>query len=106
MNYVLSLINAINNFSSILTGVLKQIEEEFFGQEGKNRSELGLLQTAFVISYMIFSPIFGFLGDRYNRKFLMIIGIGFWSVITLTSSFVTQVNKNIFLGYTIIQKNL
>ena len=25
---------------------------------------LGLLQTAFVISYMLFAPVFGYLGDR------------------------------------------
>ncbi|CAD5111645.1 DgyrCDS933 [Dimorphilus gyrociliatus] len=89
--FVLTLANILNYMDRYtVAGVLKLIEIEFFGEEGNNRSQLGLLQTAFVISYMIFSPIFGFLGDRYNRKALMIVGIGFWSVITLVSSFVTK----------------
>ena len=29
---------------------------------------LGLLQTAFVISYMLFAPLFGYLGDRYRTQ--------------------------------------
>ena len=37
---------------------------------------------------MLFSPIFGFLGDRFNRKWIMATGIFFWSGITLASSFI------------------
>merc|ERR1719369_1265087 len=48
---------------------------------------LGLLQTAFVVCYMIFAPVFGYFGDRYNRKLLLAIGISFWSLSTLIGSF-------------------
>lgn len=37
---------------------------------------------------MFLAPVFGYLGDRYNRKLIMCVGIGFWSVVTLASSFV------------------
>jgi hypothetical protein len=37
---------------------------------------LGLLQTAFVVCYMVFAPVFGYLGDRHSRKWLLGIGIG------------------------------
>lgn len=51
-------------------------------------SEAGLIQTVFIVSYMIFSPIFGYLGDRYNRKFIMGGGITLWSLLTLSGSFI------------------
>ena len=47
----------------------------------------GLLQTVFIISYMIFAPLFGFLGDRYSRKWIMAMGVFLWSLTTLLGSF-------------------
>ncbi|XP_041038124.1 protein spinster homolog 1 isoform X2 [Carcharodon carcharias] len=69
-----------------VAGVLPDIEEYF--QIGDSSS--GLLQTVFICSYMVLAPVFGYLGDRYNRKWIMSSGIFFWSAITLLSSFVPQ----------------
>lgn len=52
-----------------------------------NDAKAGLLQTVFVISYMICAPVFGYLGDRYNRKLLMAFGVFLWSLTTLFGSF-------------------
>uniref|UniRef100_A0A7N6BEY4 Protein spinster homolog 1 n=1 Tax=Anabas testudineus TaxID=64144 RepID=A0A7N6BEY4_ANATE len=38
-------------------------------------------------SYMFLAPLFGYLGDRYNRKYIMSVGITFWSLVTLASSY-------------------
>ena len=65
-------------------GVLKKIQQYY----GINNAEDGLLQTSFISFYMIFSPIFGYLGDRYMRKAIMGCGIMFWSIVTLAGSFV------------------
>lgn len=51
---------------------------------------LGLLQTSFIISYMFLSPVFGYLGDRWKRKYLMVIGLFVWSMVSLGSSFVSS----------------
>uniref|UniRef100_A0A8B9XPQ9 Protein spinster homolog 1 n=1 Tax=Bos mutus grunniens TaxID=30521 RepID=A0A8B9XPQ9_BOSMU len=40
--------------------------------------------AVFISSYMVLAPVFGYLGDRYNRKYLM-CGIAFWSLVTLGS---------------------
>lgn len=48
------------------------------------------LLAVFICSYMVLAPIFGYLGDRYNRKYLMCVGISFWSGVTLGSSFIPQ----------------
>lgn len=63
-----NLINYMDRFT--IAGVLKDIQDEF--QIGDD--EGGLLQTAFVLSYMICAPIFGYLGDRYSRKWIMALG--------------------------------
>eukprot|EP00117_Sycon_ciliatum_P027875 scpid24632/ scgid22540/ Protein spinster homolog 1; Protein not really started; Spinster-like protein len=49
--------------------------------------EGGLLQSVFIIGYMVFSPIFGYLGDRYNRPRIITVGIIVWSGATLGGSF-------------------
>uniref|UniRef100_A0A3P8SCE8 Protein spinster homolog 1 n=1 Tax=Amphiprion percula TaxID=161767 RepID=A0A3P8SCE8_AMPPE len=43
--------------------------------------------VVFICSYMFLAPFFGYLGDRYNRKFIMSFGITFWSAVTLASSY-------------------
>ncbi|XP_007452878.1 PREDICTED: protein spinster homolog 1 isoform X3 [Lipotes vexillifer] len=46
--------------------------------------------AVFISSYMVLAPVFGYLGDRYNRKYLMCGGIAFWSLVTLGSSFIPR----------------
>lgn len=43
--------------------------------------------SVFICSYMVLAPVFGYLGDRYNRRIIMSVGITFWSLVTLGSSF-------------------
>lgn len=76
-----NLLNYMDRFT--VAGVLPNIKNEF--NIGNDKS--GLLQTAFVVSYMLFAPIFGYLGDRYNRKVIMASGIFLWSVTTFAGSF-------------------
>lgn len=80
---VLCFINLINYMDRYtLAGVLTDVK----GYYGLDNSEAGLLQTSFIISYMIMAPIFGYLGDRYNRKRIMAYGVAFWSVTTYLGS--------------------
>lgn len=39
---------------------------------------------------MVCAPIFGYLGDRYSRKWIMILGVALWSGTTLVGSFMGQ----------------
>jgi len=48
---------------------------------------------------MLLAPVFGYLGDRYNRKLLMIAGLIVWIVTSLGSSFVKDtVQYKVFMG--------
>ncbi|XP_050074167.1 protein spinster isoform X2 [Anopheles maculipalpis] len=76
-----NLINYMDRFT--IAGVLTEIQDTFkIGDD-----EGGLLQTAFVLSYMLFAPLFGYLGDRYSRKWIMALGVTLWSTTTLAGSF-------------------
>ncbi|XP_055910443.1 protein spinster-like [Eupeodes corollae] len=66
-----------------VAGVLGELQEEF--KIGDDYS--GLLQTAFILSYTIFAPMFGYLGDRYSRRNIMIVSVLFWTAATLGGSF-------------------
>ncbi|CAL1542899.1 unnamed protein product [Lymnaea stagnalis] len=82
---ILLLVNLLNYMDRFtVAGVL--IEVKSFYHLGN--SEAGSIQTAFICTYMVFSPIFGYLGDRYTRKYLMAGGIFLWSGFTLASSFI------------------
>ncbi|ODN04368.1 Protein spinster [Orchesella cincta] len=79
--FYVNLINYMDRFT--LAGVLDDVSKSF----GINNGEQGLLQTVFVISYMVFAPMFGYMGDRYSRRVIMAFGVILWSVTTLAGSF-------------------
>ncbi|XP_020648477.3 protein spinster homolog 1 [Pogona vitticeps] len=82
--FFINLLNYMDRFT--VAGVLPDIETFFSIDDSKS----GLLQTVFISSYMVLAPIFGYLGDRYNRKYLMCVGIFFWSCVTLASSYIPR----------------
>ncbi|NXP44316.1 SPNS3 protein, partial [Heliornis fulica] len=76
----------------IVPGILLDIQKYFQLSDG----DTGLLQTVFILCYMLAAPIFGYLGDRYNRKIILGAGIFFWSGVTLASSFISELYYWIF----------
>jgi len=65
-------------------GVLKEFQEYY----KINNAQVGLMQTAFIVAYTLFSLVFGYVGDRFNRTIVISIGIFCWSAVMLFSSFV------------------
>lgn len=105
---VLGLLTAINLFNyidrQILAAVLPKIGETFFGnaEDKFAKAKLGSLQTAFIVSYMIFAPIFGWLADRYSRWILCGISVAIWSLASgasgLATSFTLLLVTRMFVG--------
>lgn len=79
----------------LFAGVLPEVKKHFTIGDDKG----GLLQTAFVLSYMLFAPLFGYLGDRYNRKLIMAFGVFLWSLTTMAGSFMDVRFEIIALSY-------
>lgn len=80
--FFINLLNYMDRFT--IAGVLKSIQKYY----NISNSEDGLLQTSFISFYMVCSPIFGYLGDRFVRKYIMAGGIAFWAAVTLAGSFI------------------
>ena len=51
--------------------------------------QLGTIATAFMLGYFLTSPIFGYLGDRLPRKWLIAAGVFVWSLGTVLSGHAT-----------------
>jgi MFS family permease len=65
----------------VLPAVLTPLKEELRLTDG----ELGWIATAFMLGYFLTSPLFGYLGDRFPRKWLIAAGVAVWSVGTVLS---------------------
>ncbi|XP_022523368.2 sphingosine-1-phosphate transporter SPNS2 [Astyanax mexicanus] len=84
---ILSFGNVLNYLDRYtVAGVMLDIKQHYKVSD----SGVGLLQTVFICSFMVAAPIFGYLGDRFNRKVILSCGIFFWSAVTLLSSFITK----------------
>ena len=77
----LNLFNYLDRF--VVSAVLSPLQTEFKVGDG----DIAELNTIFMIGYFVTSPIFGFLGDRFSRKWLIAIGIFVWSLGTVLTGF-------------------
>ncbi|KAL7987013.1 hypothetical protein Chor_005932 [Crotalus horridus] len=78
----LNLVNYMDWF--LVAGVLLDIQKYFNFKD----QTAGLLHSVFIICFLFSAPVFGYLGDRYNQKIILSIGISLWSTVTFCSSFI------------------
>jgi MFS family permease len=81
----LTLLLLINLFNYIDRQVLAAVEPEisqtlFSPNDSDSGFWMGLLSTAFLITYMVIAPLFGWLADRTSRWLLVGIGVIVWTV--------------------------
>jgi len=76
----LVLLLAINLFNYVDRQVLSSVQETIRLQFNVSSGAMGWLATAFLLTYMLLSPIFGWLGDRFSRWLLIGIGVLLWSL--------------------------
>lgn len=82
--FILTGLNLFNYLDrSVVPAVLTDIKEHFRLSDG----EIGRINTIFMLGYFFTSPIFGYLGDRTSRKWLIAIGIFIWSIGTVLTGF-------------------
>ncbi len=75
----LNLVNFLDRY--VLASVVPPIKAEFQLTD----AAVGWLSSAFMIGYFATAPIFGYLGDRWPRKGLIVFGVVFWSAGTILS---------------------
>jgi MFS family permease len=76
----------------LLAAVLTPIKEELRLSD----EQLGTIQSAFMWGYFLTSPVFGYLGDRVPRRWLVASGVFVWSLGTLMSGHVSALAALIF----------
>src|SRR5215218_7340352 len=98
----LVLLLGINLFNYIDRQVLAAVEPLLREHFKVSQSKMGWLATAFLLSYMVFSPLFGWLGDRFSRWVLVAVGVILWSLASgatgLAGSFAVLLMTRCFVG--------
>jgi MFS family permease len=86
----------------ILAAVIPSLKAEFLANDPDANAKAGLLTTAFIVSYMLCAPVFGWLADRYSRWTIIAISVAVWSLASgasgLAGGFVALLITRIFLG--------
>jgi len=103
----LMLLLAINLFNyidrQVLAAVEPNIRATFFHAEDENaKFWMGWLSSAFLISYMLAAPLFGFLADRTSRWLLVAVGVAVWTLASgasgLAATFTLLLLTRCFVG--------
>lgn len=77
--FILTMMNLLNYLDRIIPSVVKDL---FKVDLKLTDAQTSLPITGFVIVYMLTSPIFGALADRWSRKVLIALGVAIWSLAT------------------------
>lgn len=76
----LNFLNYLDRY--VLSAVVTPLEHDLhLGDSGA-----GWIASAFMLGYFVTAPIFGYLGDRYARKWLMLTGVIVWSLATAATA--------------------
>src|SRR4051812_34513986 len=74
-------INMVNYIDrAVLASALPKIKEDLLAGATDIDFKAGLLAPAFLVSYMIASPLFGWLADRMSRWLIVGLGVIAWSL--------------------------
>ncbi|MDD5350761.1 MAG: MFS transporter [Chthoniobacteraceae bacterium] len=97
----INLFNYIDRY--ILAAVEPEIRKAFFRPDDPDAmAKTGLLATAFLVSYMVAAPLFGWLADRTSRWLLAGLGVAVWSLASgasgLAGSFMILLATRVFVG--------
>jgi MFS family permease len=85
--YALGLLLAVNMLNYIDRQVLFAVFPLIKIDLQLSDTSLGFLGSAFMLSYLLFAPLFGWLGDRWSRTMLASGGLVVWSLATALAGF-------------------
>ena len=87
----LNFVNYLDRYE--MAAVLGPVKDDL----GLSNLQAGLLATVFLSSFLLTCPIFGALGDRYPRKWLLFAGALVWSVATFGSGLARDAGSLFFM---------
>ena len=93
----LNLLNYLDRY--VMSGALVPLQKDLHLGD----ADAGWAVSAFMLGYFISAPLFGYLGDRWPRKYLMLAGVIVWSAATagsgLAHTFTQLFLIRIFVGF-------
>lgn len=87
--YAIIVLTAMNLLNYIDRYVPSAVKPLFQQELGFTDAQTAYPLTAFVLVYMLTSPIFGSLADRMSRKVLIALGVALWSLATAGGALAT-----------------
>ena len=86
----------------ILAGIIPALKAEFLAGDPNANAKAGLWNTAFLVSFMLAAPVFGWLADRRSRWILIGVSVAGWSLACgasgFAASFLGLLVTRVFLG--------
>lgn len=74
----MNMLNYVDRY--VLAAVEPTVQRQMLPDNPNARAKMGLLSTAFMVSYMVAAPLFGWLAERRSRWLLIALGVGLWSL--------------------------
>lgn len=84
--FVLTLMNMLNYVDRWVPSAVNELLKKDLGLTD---AQTGLPLTAFIVVYMVASPVFGALAERHNRRALIAAGVASWSLATAAAALST-----------------
>src|ERR1700743_835655 len=85
---LLAVLTGLNILNYIDRNVLFAVQSEVKKEFAVTDAQIGVLTTAFFFTYMFAAPLVGWMGDRFPRKNIVVVGILIWSGFTFLTWFV------------------
>jgi MFS transporter, Spinster family, sphingosine-1-phosphate transporter len=101
--WLLFILSGLNLFNYLDRYVVNSVVEPMKLEFGLTDGQAGRINTAFMLGYFVTAPFFGYLGDRFSRKWLIAAGIFVWSLGTvltgLANGFVMLLAFRMLVGF-------
>jgi MFS family permease len=85
--FTLLVLLGINTMNFFDRQILPAVQEKIRKDWDLSDSKLGWLGTAFIVLYAVVGLPLGRLADTWRRKWILAVGVGLWSLLTLGSGF-------------------
>jgi MFS transporter, Spinster family, sphingosine-1-phosphate transporter len=93
---ILAVLTGLNILNYVDRNVLFAVQPLVKSEFGLTDTQLGVLTSAFFFSYMFAAPLAGWMGDRFARRNIVVVGITIWSGFTLLTWWAADYGQLLF----------
>jgi len=102
MKLLFILLIFINFMNYVDRGLISSLNINIMEDFNITNTQSGVISSSFIAGYLVFSPLFSILVEKYNRIYLMIFGLLIWCMSTFLSgfakSYIQMLISRLFVG--------